>query len=193
MMGLFLIRKYRKLTDEDLISAFQEQQKNEALQVIYERYAHLVFGVCLKYMKNTHNAEDITSKVFESLNQKILRSEIRYFKSWLHSVVRNECLMQLRKKTPHFESDGLELLREEEESEDKTSQEIQLTAMQSCLEELKEDQRKCLEAFYLKEQSYQEISDQLNMDLKKVKSNIQNGKRNLKIKLENNHEFKRAI
>ena len=66
--------------------------------------------------------------------------------------------------------------------------EIQYTLLEKAIEELNEDQRKCIKLFYLKERSYNEIVDETGYSLNEVKSFIQNGKRNLKIKLEKNSE-----
>ena len=66
--------------------------------------------------------------------------------------------------------------------------EIQYTLLEKAIEELNEDQKKCIELFYLKEKSYNEIVDITGYTLNEVKSFIQNGKRNLKIKLEKNSE-----
>ena len=59
-----------------------------------------------------------------------------------------------------------------------------ITKMESLLPSLKNNQRICLKMFYLEGKSYADISQELNFSLKDVKSHIQNGKRNLKIKLE---------
>jgi len=48
------------------------------------------------------------------------------------------------------------------------------------MESLKEEQRICVELFYLKGKSYQQIADETGYSMNEVKSNIQNGKRNLK-------------
>jgi RNA polymerase sigma-70 factor (ECF subfamily) len=60
-----------------------------------------------------------------------------------------------------------------------------LIKLETTLIELKTDQRKCIELFYLESKSYLEIADLLNLSLNSVKSAIQNGKRMLKVKLEN--------
>ena len=49
------------------------------------------------------------------------------------------------------------------------------------IEQLKDGQRECIRLFYLKELSYKEVADITQLDLKQVKSNIQNGKRNLQL------------
>ena len=64
--------------------------------------------------------------------------------------------------------------------------EIQYTLLEKAIEELSEEQKKCIELFYLKQKSYQEIIDITGYSVNEVKSFIQNGKRNLKIKLEKN-------
>ena len=45
--------------------------------------------------------------------------------------------------------------------------------------------KECVESFYLEKKTYQEISNIFSLELKKVKSYIQNGKRNLKTCIEN--------
>ncbi|MEQ8424266.1 MAG: sigma factor-like helix-turn-helix DNA-binding protein, partial [Cyclobacteriaceae bacterium] len=59
-----------------------------------------------------------------------------------------------------------------------------LTKLEHCIEKLKNGQKDCVRLFYLKEMCYKEIVDKTGIDLKKVKSHIQNGKRNLKICME---------
>ena len=62
--------------------------------------------------------------------------------------------------------------------------------LEKTIDELKEEQQTCIKLFYLEGKSYTEITEMLKLDIKKVKSAIQNGKRNLKIKLEGKNEFK---
>ena len=56
--------------------------------------------------------------------------------------------------------------------------------MKECLPKLKENQRVCVELFYLKNKSYQEIANETEFSLNEIKSYIQNGKRNLKLLIE---------
>jgi DNA-directed RNA polymerase specialized sigma24 family protein len=68
------------------------------------------------------------------------------------------------------------------------AKETQLTVMEKCMETLPEEQRKSVDLFYLQEKCYKEVADLTGYDLLKVKSYIQNGKRNLKICIEKNSE-----
>jgi RNA polymerase sigma-70 factor (ECF subfamily) len=67
-----------------------------------------------------------------------------------------------------------------EEKEDEELQE----RLKACMEQLKEEQRRCVELFYYHQHCYREIAAELMLDENKVKSFIQNGKRNLKICIE---------
>ena len=60
-------------------------------------------------------------------------------------------------------------------------------ALNDCIEKLKMEQQRCIQFFYYESKSYRDISEQTGWDEKKVKSLLQNGKRNLKICLENKH------
>ena len=187
-------KTYRKLLDEDLILQYKKKEDSLVIAELFNRYGHLVMGASMKYAKNKHDAEDITMLIFEKLPGRLLKSEIKNFKSWLYTVTKNEVFQFFRKKglriselTPESENhrieeeDGIEMLQLKEE---------QLTQMEELINTLKENQRKCILMFYIERKSYQEISKQLSLDLKTIKSAIQNGKRNLKIKLENCEAFK---
>ncbi len=158
---------------------------------LYERYIDLVYGVALKYLKDREGAQDATMQIFEQLIDKIIKHEIENFKSWLHVLTRNHCLMYLRsRKNKNFAySVDIEAVNMENEqllhhSDDEPVLEGQITKLEYCIEQLKEEQKQCVELFYLQQKSYKEIEDRTQLPLKKVKSHIQNGKRNLKICIE---------
>lgn len=178
-------RKYRTMGDEDLVMIYVDKPSNLILEILYKRYAHLVLGLCLKYLKQTQNAEDMCSMIFQKLPDLLLKHDIRYFKSWLYQVSKNECLMQLRKKNPSFSEVNDNILSSDSHAtDDKLEKEKEIRKMELALATLKDNQKKCIQLFYLDELSYQEISQQLNMTINSVKSHIQNGKRNLKIVME---------
>lgn len=185
---MFKHRKYRKYSDEELVVKVKEQQDMFCIGILYERYGHLVFGLALKYLKNSNDAEDLTSKVFESLFQKLQNHSVQHFKSWLYMLSKNECLMLLRKGNKNNEID-IDIIQIEASNEN-IELEVRLDLLEKKIEQLKDDQQQCVRLFYLEEKSYQQISEQLSLPINKVKSAIQNGKRNLKILLEQHHEFK---
>jgi RNA polymerase sigma factor (sigma-70 family) len=183
-------KQYKLKTDDELVNLYKIEQSSLCIAIIYERYGHLVFGVSLKYLKNQEDAQDLTMKIFEELPDKILKHSIQYFKAWLYMVSKNECFMLLRKKGIETSTEFIEKYEGEITEEDEPMKEIQLQLLEKSIELLKPEQKICITLFYIKELSYQEISDELNIPLMKVKSAIQNGKRNIKIQLEEKDEFK---
>lgn len=180
-------RKYQQLSDSELIGLYITDRCVYTLPVLYERYGHLVMGSCLKYLKQTENAEDVTMRIFGELGAKLLKHEITYFKSWLYQVTRNECLQFLRKHQPGAFTEINELSTPiTPEMDDSPDLEGRLQLLEQGIKELKDEQRSCVELFYLQQQSYQQISDALQLPLNSVKSAIQNGKRNLKLWMERN-------
>ena len=147
----------------------------------------MAFLVSMKYLKNEHDAQEMVLQVFEKLLTDLGKHEISNFKSWLYSVTKNECLMWLRKRKTIALHNGKyaveqEYFMESEEpvhlmGEDKQKSKVEL--LKKGLNELKNEQRKCVEMFYLHEKSYVEVAAETGYELKKVKSYIQNGKRNL--------------
>ena len=56
-----------QLTDEELVQRYRNSHETKYIGELYQRYTHLVFGVCLKYLKNNTEAEDTTMQIFEKL------------------------------------------------------------------------------------------------------------------------------
>jgi RNA polymerase sigma-70 factor (ECF subfamily) len=182
-------KKYRQLEDLELVIEFQKSGVSDIIGELYRRYGHLVMGTAMKYLKNEVEAEDLVMHLFEQLPKKLKSHSISHFKSWLYMVTKNECLMVLRKKGRLTNSISTELVAEDQ-LDVKIQEESQYLALEEALSKLKSEQKDCIRLFYLENFSHQDIAVQLKMDMKKVKSAIQNGKRNLKLYLENRNEFK---
>jgi RNA polymerase sigma-70 factor (ECF subfamily) len=62
--------------------------------------------------------------------------------------------------------------------------EASLKVMEDCMETLPGEQKKSVALFYLDGKCYQEIAELTGQEWNRVRSQIQNGKRNLKICIE---------
>ena len=187
------VREHPVAQDEELLSEFRSGGDLKILGELYSRYIHLVYGVCLKYLKNNEEAKDAVMQIFEKLITEVPRHDIVSFRSWLHVVAKNFCLMQIRSDRSAKEklNDWLNDPRVFMENEaalhplDEEDEQLSLNeAIEDCIKRLNEDQRSCIRQFYYNDRCYHEISADLGIDEKKVKSHLQNGKRNLKICLE---------
>lgn len=188
-MALFRKYKIDQLSDEQLVHLYKRDLNSEVIAELYVRYGHLVFGTCMKYLKNKENAEDISMQLFEKLPLKLVQNEISFFKSWLYMVTKNECLMYLRKKK-EVPMEFIQIDSEEEPLNPKIILESKISLLEKAIDLLKSPQKECIKLFYIEDYSYEQIASLLRIEIKKVKSAIQNGKRNIKLILEDNHEFK---
>jgi len=175
------------LSENEKLEKYARTGNLKILGEVYADYMHLVFGVCLKYFKNTQDAEDAVSQIFEKLIVDLRKHTVTNFKSWLYVTTRNFCLMELRKGSKVINSsiDTMEYSIPEHLKEEEPVDEEKL---EECISKLPEEQKECINLFYLEQRSYQQVTEKLDLTLKKVKSAIQNGKRNLKICLESKRE-----
>jgi RNA polymerase sigma-70 factor (ECF subfamily) len=175
------------LPDADLVILYKESNDLSILGELYQRHMDLIYGVCLKYLKEPELAKDSVMAIFEELIQKLKKHEVAHFKAWLHQLARNHCLMYLRSPRNKNSLALPEELMQSAETEHLNAvmeKEQNLNDMSRCLETLGAEQRTVIEAFYLQERSYQEISQASGIDWNKVRSLIQNGRRNLRICIE---------
>ena len=191
-----MFKRFRKNTsgcpDDELLALYRSTGDLTYLGDLYERYVELVFGVCLKYFKDRPRAEDAVMNIFEKLVEKTKTQDIRDFRPWLHVVTKNFCLMELRKKNRTVSMEDLTPAAKAEVVQsagavhplDEPPQNGEEQALRACMEKLSAAQRKCIEEFYFQGKSYKDISAESGQALGIVRSNIQNGRRNLRICME---------
>jgi RNA polymerase sigma-70 factor (ECF subfamily) len=184
-------RNSKQKSDEELLRTYLKKQDFEILGILYSRYMHLVYGVCLKYLKNPELSKDAVINIYEKIQSTIHKHEVKNFKSWLYVVSKNHCLMELRKDSANrvFVSSEEELSNFMENAADlhpidREQNEDLEKALADCIKRLNAEQQECIRLFYFENKCYREISAIVKLEEKKVKSFIQNGKRNLKICLE---------
>lgn len=175
-------------TDKELVAAFKESGNTEVLAILYQRYMDLVFAVCLKYFKDADRSKDAVMDIYIELTAKLKQHEVENFKGWLHVVARNYCLMQLRSprnlKTTEFNPAFMQSSDISHLKDEALEKEINLSKMEDCLKTLPAEQKQTVALFYLEEKCYNEIAEITGYEWNKVRSFIQNGRRNLKICME---------
>jgi RNA polymerase sigma factor (sigma-70 family) len=180
---------HKSLDDSQLLVTYRTTGGLDVLGELYNRYMSLVFGVCLKYLKDRDESRDAVMQIFEKLIETLKNHEIEHFKSWLYITARNHCLMQIRaRKGKNFEEISPALMESDSllHLDNEPEKEANLSKLEKCIETLGDEQKQCVKLFYLQEKCYKEITDSTGFDMNKVKSYIQNGKRNLKICMEKN-------
>ncbi|CAH1002352.1 ECF RNA polymerase sigma factor SigR [Neolewinella maritima] len=176
------------MTESDLIERFRRNPTPAQLLPVYERYAERIYGWCLRYLGTPERAEDAGAELFPVLLRKLPKHEVTNFGSWLQSVVRNHCLMQLRREQRDplaltaAEDAGMQSANLQHLSQEPTPD---TRPLHHCMKQLSEDQRRCIHLFYLREgHSYQSVAAELHLSVGQVRSHLQNGRRTLKLCLE---------
>ena len=183
-----LFTKRSDLSDEALLTRYQGSGDLEVLSQLYGRYAELVYGVCLKYLQDEPAAEDAVMAIFEELVNKARKHDIQNFRSWLYVLAKNYCLMQLRKEkrnpTINYEPGRMHSIDPRHHSMEASEDNGREVHLRECLHQLSDAQKRCITLFYYQGHTYKEIAELLPERLGKVRSHIQNGRRNLRICME---------
>ncbi|MFZ4862515.1 RNA polymerase sigma factor [Sphingobacterium sp. Mn56C] len=180
--------------EKELLAQYRTAGDLAVLGKLYAPYMSLLYGVCFKYLQDAERSQDAVMQIFEELIPKLRQHKVDAFKSWLYVYARNYCLMQLRKdkRIPHVDID--ERLAETEiallQPDENKWEEQDFDALESCMKTLNNEQETCVRLFYLEQMCYKDIADRTGYDLNKVKSAIQNGKRNLRICMESKNNGK---
>ncbi len=182
MAEFYSDRKYSTYSDQDLLIKYRADGEVEWIGVLFGRYMHLCYGIGLKYFEDKDKAKDAVMDVFEVLIEKCKSHEVQHFKSWLYILMKNFCLMQLRKEKGFEEKQQNFVMDSKLEMHllDVNDSELAFQNLQHCLEGLNMEQKRSVELFYFSKMNYKSISDTTGYDIMKVKSYIQNAKRNLK-------------
>lgn len=183
------IKPVTSLTDEELLAAFKENADQEMLAQLYTRYTDLLYGVCLKYLKDSEAAKDAVMNLYQELLVKLQTHNVDNFKSWLYVTAKNFCLMQLRREKKMITVEFTSTVMQSEDFQHLDSvleKEHELKKLEQCIEHLPDEQKQSIGLFYLQNKCYNEIVEQTGFEWNKVRSLIQNGRRNLKICMEKN-------
>ncbi len=186
--------KFNDIDDNALLQHFYASKDNKWLGILLQRYTGMLLGVCMKYLKDENDAKDAVQQVFLKAINELQKYKVDYFKSWVYMVAKNHCLMQLRgnnkyaselNESTYIQDDSTEAIQEQKQKENS------LNDLEKALLQLNEEQSVCVTLFYLQKKTYNDIVASTNYSMLQVKSNIQNGKRNLKIimqRMQNNEQ-----
>ena len=153
-------QNYTELNDKVLLDSFRVSGDNKYIGTLLARYSLMVFGVCMKYLKNTADAQDAAQQVFEKAFTEVDKYEIPFFKSWIYTVARNICLMRLRNHRHQLEPieefqemPDLEIVSDDELRLKEFLKEEENASLHEALDELNQEQATCIKLFYFEKKS----------------------------------------
>lgn len=176
--------EYAELPDEELLRRFYLDHNNRWLGILLPRFSLLIFGVCMKYLRNEEDARDAVQQIFLKMIDQLHKYDVSNFKNWIYMVAKNHCLMKLRgQKQRSVEwTDTIDPVEESFEiRQESVQREEMLKSLHRSIKKLKPEQQLCINYFYLQKKSYAEISELTGFSSLQVKSYLQNGKRKLEL------------
>lgn len=186
------------LSGEELAAMYQKTSCSVYMEALFWRYKGHLYDLALKYLKNEEDAKDMLYSLFLSLMEKwrLQSEEIENLGGYLARAIRNESLALLRERKKVTEKLISGVLQERKSAQfvdyadmfsmnsGRSFRDELGVVLQKRLWELEDYQRICIEFFFFEEKSYKEIALETGYSLKQVKSYLQNGKRNLRKKLQ---------
>jgi RNA polymerase sigma-70 factor (ECF subfamily) len=180
------LKDFQDISDEMLLEKYQDNQDQKILAALFNRYRHLLFGVCLKYFKNEEEAKDACMDIYVKCVDKLKKHRVEKFRPWLFVTTKNHCLEKLRKAQTHRlnEKTLSDMYSEPLLHPDNMEGEQVMIKLDNCIEQLSDEQARVIKAFYYKKLRYQDIATVEKLPWNTVRSHIQNARRKLKICLE---------
>jgi len=181
---LLPVQQNKHINDAELLENFYKDHDNKWLGILLPRYTLLLLGVCMKYLKDEEESRDCVQQIFLKVINELHKYRVDYFKSWIYMIAKNHCLMKLRGNKNFVVELNDQAISNGDENFDKNDlleKEKLLQKMKEALKQLNPEQQQCVNLFYLQKKSYSEISEITGFPMLKVKSHLQNGKRNLKL------------
>jgi RNA polymerase sigma factor (sigma-70 family) len=168
-----------KTTDQELINKYKNTSDLDYVAELYNRYLHLIFSVSLKYLKVKEDAEDLSIKIFEVLQEKLPQQEIGNFGGWLRRIVVNNSIDALKKKHNDLSFDDVHMDIVEQAEPKTEDQDYKIEEIKKAIENLKEDERVIISLFLFEGYDHEEISQILNISYNNSRTRYSRAKKRL--------------
>lgn len=177
-----------KLIIEQIIKGDTNQFKR-----LIEKYQNLVFRVVLKIVGNNEDAREINQDIFVKIYESLHQYDPKYkFFSWLYRIAINSALQHVkqRKYSSSFdESPFNETTLTDNVIDNVIDIEMRRRLLNKSINELSEKYKSVIALKYYANFSYTDIAETLEIDERKVKSRLFDGRKLLKEKLEKTDFF----
>lgn len=158
-------------TEEALIKGCQKGNSKDQ-QVLFEKYAAKMLGVCRRYVKDADESEDVMisafAKVFEKLDSFRFEGS---FEGWLRRIMVNESLMYIRRnKSMYLEVEIEKADREPDLA--RLSDQLEADDLLRMVQELPVGYRTVFNLYAIEGFSHQEIAEMMEISEGTSKSQL---------------------
>lgn len=164
------------MTDLELIRKICNRDRS-AFDLFFDRYAQIIFNLCVRILKDTGEAEDVMQEIFMQIWKEAERFDAARasVKTWLFTIARSRSLDRYRSRKTvrqRFEENPVEDLSTLIGHEDAEGENVLRHYVLTALNFLTGEQRQVLELSYYQGLTQEEIAEQLGEPLGTIKSRI---------------------
>ena len=177
-------------SDSEIISLVLKGDHN-AYALLVERYKSYVFTLTFRFTKNREDAEEVSQDIFVKAYRSLADFKgTAKFSTWLYTIVNTTCITFLRKKRLDIRSLDDEKTFEVADSQDsgfranQVEQKSRLNMVNQAIAMLSPDDAEIITLFYKSEQSLEEISQILGLEVNTAKVRLHRARTRLKEKME---------
>jgi RNA polymerase sigma factor (sigma-70 family) len=176
--------------DNEIISSVLQGDQARYAELV-KRYQNFVFTIALRYAPQREDAEEIAQDVFVKAYRSLadFRGDSK-FSTWLYTIVSTTCISFLRKKKLDTRSLDNEQVFEVADNQDsgfranQVEQKSKLQMVNEAIKRLSPDDAKLITLFYKGEQSLEEISRIMGLEVNTVKVKLHRARQRLKDRME---------
>jgi RNA polymerase sigma-70 factor (ECF subfamily) len=177
-------------SDSEIISLVLKGDHN-AYALLVERYKSYVFTLTFRFTKNREDAEEVSQDIFVKAYRSLADFKgTAKFSTWLYTIVNTTCITFLRKKRLDVKSLDDERTFEVADNQDsgfranQVEQKSRLNMVNQAIALLNPDDAGIITLFYKNEQSLEEISRILGVEVNTAKVRLHRARTRLKEKME---------
>lgn len=178
----------KKYSDEELIAKCKKG-KRSAQQELYSRFSDKMLAICMRYVGNQFEAEDVLvvafMKIFEKIDQY---SGEGSFEGWIRRIMVNESLMYLRKQKHTKYHEDLETA-ERETANELSDSHLEAEDLLKLIQALPDGYRAVFNLYAIEGYSHKEIAQQLGVSEGTSKSQLSKARNMLKRMIENQQKM----
>ncbi len=161
-----------------------KKQNRKAQKMLYDRYASKFLGICMRYAKDKHEAEDILQeaflKIFERIEQYTCSGA---FEGWMRRIIVNTAISNYRKNLKHYHHYDIEELKEYEEDINSADLEYTMEEMLRVIQSLSPGYRTIFNLYAIEGYTHKEIAELLGIDVATSKSQYSRARKIIQYRL----------
>lgn len=181
-----------KSKEEQLVDGCVAEKPKYQRQ-LYELYADKMLVVCLRYTKNTEEAEDVLQESFIKVFDKIgsFRKE-GSLEGWIRRITVNTAIRYIQTKSPIVSKADLHIVENYEGEKDETYC-YHFQDILNLVQMLPDGYKMVLNLYAIDGYSHQEIAEELNISVGTSKSQLARARKLLKTLIDKNEIQKHAV